>query len=361
MGDCMRRSAAVALGTFALLALPVSASAATKPEYAGPPPIAKKLAAGILGPNGKTFLKTYHPDIDSFFLNRITIHTGDTVSFLLDGFHTVDIPAKGQGDLPLFSPDGTISGANDAAGTPFWFNGKQNATYNPALLKPTGKPTYDGTARFDTGLPFGKPKPFNVKFTKAGTYKLYCDVHPGMVGFVVVKPKGQSVPSAGQDAAALKNQVTRNVHAAQALAKTKITGNNVSVGLSNRKGLEFLNMFPATLHVKTGTVVTFSMPNVTRETHTATFGPNSYLKALAKSFHGTSISPAAVYPSDPPPGPITLSPASHGNGFANTGVLDRDSDTPTLPPSAQIKFTTAGTYHYICLIHPFMRGTVVVK
>ncbi|MEA2146847.1 MAG: hypothetical protein QOG59_2434, partial [Solirubrobacteraceae bacterium] len=31
------------------------------------------------------------------------------------------------------------------------------------------------------------------------------------------------------------------------------------------------------------------------------------------------------------------------------------------PVSAQIKFTQAGTYHYICLIHPFMQGTVVVK
>jgi plastocyanin len=31
-----------------------------------------------------------------------------------------------------------------------------------------------------------------------------------------------------------------------------------------------------------------------------------------------------------------------------------------VPPSAQLKFTEAGTFNYICLIHPFMHGTVIV-
>jgi plastocyanin len=29
--------------------------------------------------------------------------------------------------------------------------------------------------------------------------------------------------------------------------------------------------------------------------------------------------------------------------------------------SSQIDFTTPGTYHFVCLIHPFMAGTIVVK
>jgi plastocyanin len=348
------------LGVVALLALPVSASAATKTVYAGPPPAAKALAGMILGKSAKTFVKTYQPDFDQFLLTRVTINAGDSVSFMLRGFHTVDIPAKGGGDLPLLTPGSTVTGVNDAAGNPFWFNGKvPNLDLNPALLKPTGSTTYDGKARFDSGLPLGKPKPFHVTFTKPGVYKYYCDVHPGMIGYVVVKPKGQAVPSSGQDAAALKRQVVGDIHAAQKLAKTKITGNNVSVGLANGKGLEFLNMFPATLHVKVGTTVTFSMAKGSRETHTATFGPTDYLKALAKAFQSPVFPPAGVYPSDPP-GSITLSPTSHGNGFANAGALDRASETP-LPVSAQIKFTKAGTYQYVCLIHPFMHGTVIVK
>ena len=35
--------------------------------------------------------------------------------------------------------------------------------------------------------------------------------------------------------------------------------------------------------------------------------------------------------------------------------------TTPLPASGQIKFTAPGTYHYVCLIHPFMRGTIIVR
>jgi plastocyanin len=361
----LRRSAAVVLGVSALLALPVSASAATKTVYAGPPPFAKQVAGTILGPKAKTFVKTNHPDFDSFFSTRVTVNTGDTVSFLLAGFHTVDIPAMGQGDLPLIIPaGGTVSGVNDAAGNPFWFNGKVPIIgFNPTLFSPTGPSTYDGTTRIDSGLPTGKgkPKPLNVQFSKPGTYKFYCDVHPGMVGVIVVKPKGQSVPSAKQYAAAVKSQVTRDIKTAIKLSKKTVPAGQVSVGNAGRGGVELFNMFPGTLHVKVGAVVTFSMSNGSREVHTATFGPASYLKPLAKAFAaGPTLPPAAAYASDPPSAAIPLSPTSHGNGFANTGIMDVDKTTPN-PMSGQIKFTKAGTYQFFCLVHPFMHGTVVVK
>ena len=50
---------------------------------------------------------------------------------------------------------------------------------------------------------------------------------------------------------------------------------------------------------------------------------------------------------------------NHGNGFLNTGNLDRDPATPS-PGSTQVTFSKAGTYEYICLLHPFMKGSVVV-
>jgi plastocyanin len=58
--------------------------------------------------------------------------------------------------------------------------------------------------------------------------------------------------------------------------------------------------------------------------------------------------------------PIVLTPTSHGNGFANTGALDRDAGTP-LPAGNKIRFNTPGVYQYECLVHPFMRGTIVVS
>jgi plastocyanin len=98
-----------------------------------------------------------------------------------------------------------------------------------------------------------------------------------------------------------------------------------------------------------------------RETHTAAFGPVPYLKPIAKSFQGgPSISPLGAYSSDPTV-PLSLGPTTHGNGFVNTGALDNDPGTKQIGPSSKIDFTTPGTYHFYCLIHPFMHGTIIVK
>ncbi len=88
--------------------------------------------------------------------------------------------------------------------------------------------------------------------------------------------------------------------------------------------------------------------------HTATFGPASVLKTLSDGFQGANFPSQGLYPSDP--AAIVVSPTSHGDGFGNTGALDTDSDTPTIKPSNKIDFTTPGTYHFQCLIHPFMHG-----
>jgi len=352
----------VAASVLALLALPASAGAATKVVYAGPPAVTKQIAGKVIGAAGlnpQSFVKKYNPDVDNFFLHRVTINTGDTVSFQIEGFHTVDLPGKSGEDLPLIVPGPTVHGAKDAAGNPFWFNGKvPSLGPNPVLFAPSTATTYDGTARVDSGLPLGPPKPLNVQFTKPGVYKYFCDVHPGMVGYVVVKPKGATIPSAAQDKAALVNQIRGDVKTAVKISKNRQPAHTVDLGQSGKGGVELLAMFPSTLTVKAGTRVTFSMSPHSREVHTASFGPKAYLKPLANSFNSPVISPIAGYPSAP--SSIVLTPASHGNGFANTGILDRDSGTPA-PATNRIDFKIPGVYHYQCLIHPFMHGTIVVK
>jgi plastocyanin len=342
------------------IALPTVAAARTKTVYAGPPPSAQAIAGGIVG---KAFGAKYSPDVNDFFRHKVTINQGDTVAFRINGFHTVDLPGKSGKDLPLLVPGALATGVNDAAGSPFWFNGiVPSIGFNSALFGPSGAHTYNGTARIDSGIPTGPPgsaKPLKVTFTKPGMYKFFCDVHPGMVGYVVVKPKGKSVPSAAQDRAALTSQITTDVLSAKKLARAKVPADHVSLGEANSKGVELFAMFPATLRVPAGTVVTFSMSKASREAHTATFGPSSYLTALANGFTSPPLLPNAVYPSGPAQ-PIPLASTSHGNGFANTGALDSEAATP-LPASGAIKFTTPGTYHYICLIHPFMRGTIIVR
>ena len=348
----MHRRTGVTVFVCAFLAIPAIAEAATKTVYAGGPAawqsqIGKKYGAGV----------------DNFLINKVTINAGDTVVWngkaIASGFHTVDFPAKGGSDVQLLVPGPTVTGVNDFAGMPFWFDGKvPSIGFNPALGAASGGHIYNGSKRVDSGLPLGKPTDFKLKFTKPGVYKYFCDVHYGMVGEVVVLAKGKKVPTAAQDKATLAKEEAAYVKGAKKLEKTKVAADNVSLGASAAGGLEVFAMFPATQTVKVGTTVTFSMSAKTREVHTAAFGPQAYLMNLANSFAGPAPDANAVYPSDPP-GTITLSQTSHGNGFANTGALDRDSSTP-LVPSQTIKFTQAGTYHFICLIHPFMHGTVVV-
>jgi plastocyanin len=351
--------AAVTL-TALISAAGASAKALTKVVYAGPPPSTNKIAAKLLP---KSFGKLYSPDINAFFNKKTTINVGDTVSFQLRGFHTVDFPATGGAALPLIVPGKLATGVNDAAGNPFWFDGKvPNVGLNTALFVPPKAKTFNGSQRWDSGLGAGSgpPKPLNLKFTKPGTYTFFCDVHPGMIGTVVVKPAGKAIPSAKQDAAATVTQVTADIKAAKKVAATKQAADTVSLGESTPSGVELYAMFPTSLTVNAGTVVTFHMSKNTFETHTATFGDTATLKALAKGFAGVNFPAQGVYPSDPTQ-PVTESPTSHGDGFANVGALDNDPATKTIPSSGKIDFTAAGTYHFICLIHPNMQGTIIVK
>jgi plastocyanin len=339
------------------MALPAAAAAQTKVVFAGGP-------AGF----ANSLQKKYGGGVNGFLINKVTIRSGDSVLWdgksLAGGFHTVDIPAAGGSDVPLIIPEAaTVSGVNDAAGNPFWFNGQHQLTFNPMLFAASGGHTYSGAARIESGLPLGPPKSFKVKFTKPGVYHYFCDVHYGMRGTVVVLAKKKHAPSAKQDGKTLKAEENAYVASAKQLDKTSPAADTVSLGAAGPNGLEVFAMFPATLNVANGTTVTFFMASQTRETHTATFGntaPGGYVYQLGQTAFNSptgAIDPRGAYPSDVPM-PI-LTQSSHGNGFANTGALDRDSATPN-PVSGQIKFTQPGVYHYICLIHSFMHGTVVV-
>ena len=356
----------LALGTAsAVIAAPAAAQANTVTVYTGPPPnIAKLLPASAR--MSASFKAKYNPDVNAFFPQKVTIHVGDTVTFIRGMMvHTIDIPPVGGSDLPLLVPGKLVTGVNDAGGNPFWFNGKvPSLGLNPLLVAPEpAAVTYDGSKRVESGFFLGKGSApaFKVTFTKAGVFKVLCDIHYGMSGTVVVLPKSKRLPTAAQDHAALRAQVLGDVKALKAAATIKPPANTVSVGSAGPGGAEDFAMFPTTLRVKAGTVVTFTMSHDTREVHTVTFGSPSYLTKLTQGFLSDPVlTQQGLYPSDPPAlGPIVVSPSAHGNGFANLGGLDLDATTP-LPASGQIKFTTPGVYHYACLIHPFMRGTIIV-
>jgi plastocyanin len=327
-----------------------------------------------MGEPGKTVTKFENKlgsDVNDFFPHGVTIHKGDSVQFVAGGFHIVDFPKHGGSVQPLVIPTGqSVAGSLDAAGSPFWFNGQSQVGFNPALLKSRfGKKfTYSGSKEVLSGFPPDKPKPLTVKFTKTGSFTYYCPLHPGMKGVVRVVAKGRHVPSKAQTVKAAKRQVTRDLKIAKRLASTKVPAGTVDVGAAGPHGVEFYGFFPQTLNVAVGTTVNFRMTKGSYETHTASTGPDDpekpggYLASISASFQGgtPTVDPRGAYPSDPPGSPAHLTPTYHGNGFWSSGPMDESNATP-FQSSNSVTFSTAGTYQFYCLIHPFMHATVVVK
>jgi plastocyanin len=354
------RAIVAAMGAFGLLAVPAGASAATKVVDMGLPPSAQK-----------TFNQKLGADVNDFFPHGVTVRVGDKVRFVPTGFHTVNLPKRGSGPLAFLAPSGTTSGATDAAGAAYWFNGQPTLGFNPPLVTKPGfgkSFKYNGAKQVESGLPLAnRPKPMTVSFTKAGSYTYFCDLHPGMKGTVRVVGKSKKAPSAKADKKALKAQLARDEKIAKKLAKTKAASGTVDVGVAGAHGVEIYTFLPGSITVPAGTTLKFQMTKGSFEAHTATTGPGdpekapaSFLGKLAASFTAPAIDSAAIYPSDPPGPPAALTPQSHGNGFWNSGVIDTDSKSP-LPASSSVTFSAPGTYQFYCLIHPFMHGTVNVQ
>jgi plastocyanin len=351
------------LGAVAALGLvaPGTAQAASKTVLVGTPPT-----------SGKAFQK-YGADVNAYFPSSIAIHRGDSVKFQPVGFHDVHfLGSKGKQTTPFVPTGKTIAGVNDAAGIPFWFNGQPELGPNPNVFTPNGKlgktVITDGTKEIFSGAPLSdKPKPMTVRFTKAGLFRYYCSIHPGMKGAVRVAAKNRPVPSAAADARRVKTQVAKALTVAKSLGKASVPTNTLDVGRAGPGGVSMFAFLPAKRTVPVGTTMTFRMQTGDFETHTVTAGPGdpskdpkSYLGALTASLESPAARQEALYPSDLPVAPAALTPALHGNGFWNSGGMDPIAASP-LPQRTSVTFAAAGTYTLYCLIHPFMKATVTAQ
>jgi plastocyanin len=336
------------------------AAAATKTVVAGPP-VAK-------APKGVP----RDADVNLFYRKTVTIHAGDRVRWRINGFHTVTFPAKGDKPPGLALPDRArpVAGVNDAAGKPFWFNGQPSVLFNPAVAFPAGGRSYTGSQLTGSGAPLGAgaPKPFTLRFPKTGTYRYYCAIHlgdPSMQGTVRVVPRSRRIPSAAADRRAAAKEFAASLRQVKRDDKVTVSGDVVRAGVDSPRST-LLRFVPAQKTVKVGQSLTFQMSPRTNEVHTVTFGSEADLKPLVDGFiapipgtQSLQLNPQAAYPSDPPPTLPPLTPALHGNGFLNTGILDRVAASPN-PAEMRVTFGQAGTYRYICIIHPQMVGQITV-
>jgi plastocyanin len=326
----------------------------------------------VAGPPGKVAGTPPDGDSNAFYRKTVTIHVGDKVKWKINGFHTVTVPAKGKRPPAFISPDPTgakVAGVKDAAGVPFWFNGQTRLVLDPLGAFPVKGKKYNGKKLVSSGAPLGNgpAKPYTLKFTKKGRFAYYCTIHAGMKGTVRVVARGRAIPTVKANKKAARKQYAK-------VAKRQIqdakfagpAGNAVQAGNDTVTSTIF-RFFPATKSVPVGATVNFAMSSKTTEIHTISFGPPDYLQAAADAFVAPDpanpaappvFNPLIAFPSDVPTLPA-YDGSSHGNGFLSTGIIDQDAATPS-PASSQVTFSKAGTYNYICLVHPFMKGSIVV-
>ena len=345
----MRIRNLTAAGVLGVLLLPAAADAATKPVFRGPPP--KGELKGVKGP---AFDSSFYPD-------RVTIARGDKLKLTTLGFGDTIFVPKGQ-KAPAFAVPNSgapVAGAKDAAGADMWFNGQAAFAPNPTAIMPQGGTVIDGTKVVGSGLALdGPPKPWVVKFPKAGKFVLRSALQPGVTLTVNVKKNARSAKRA--DAARVKRQLRANAKLANRLLRYKGPEGNVVRAGNDAKGVATIAFFPARKTVKVGDTVTFSMSSQSIETQNVAFGPKPYLDEHAKRFFGPVFEPFVTFRSEAPGTPITFDGANHGNGYVNTGVLDANPVTP-FPKSDKVTFTKAGTYAYYCAVHGNdMAGEIVV-
>ena len=350
-------TALVIAAAVAALAAP-AALAKTKVVVAGGPPPKASQAGSVQFPAAL--------DLNGFFRKVITIHAGDSVKWQFSKrvVHTVTFLAPGDTRPPLeqSDPANPYSGFNDSTGAPMWFNGQPGITIPPDHAFPQGGDTMGARAYHNSGLSAPTFQPYKLKFTKKGSYKYICLVHPGMSGRVKVLPKSATIPRARADRRARVKEYKRAVKQAKRLGKLKPKGNNVVAGHDSTK-VAWFRFFPETRTIKAGESVHFSISS-NSEIHTMTFGPqpSADLVLVHPQPAGPPLlqfNPFMFLPSDVPPLP-PYTGSNHGNGFFNTGIMDSNPQSPP-PSSVDVTFPNAGTYLYECTIHPGMQATIQVE
>jgi len=265
---------------------------------------------------------------------KVTVAVGQVVRWRWDGTtepHSVTFLPAGQ-SLPL--------------------PGGDQALFEPA--PPTG--AYDGAALVSSGLvPLGPQAapPFELSFSKPGTYPYQCVIHRPMVGTVAVVAAGQPADTAaavdaqgaqerGQWLSEGEAALATLQSAAPASTKNRdgTTTWKVEMGASTPHTY-ILAFAPVPATVKPGDKVTFI--NNSGSLHTATFfGQQPPIQSPEDPRSDEAI---------PGPSPQRL----NAKDLFNTGTLPPNVPPGAGPPEAVRSFTfvvpAAGDYPYVCILH----------
>ena len=300
----------------------------------------------------------------AFFPNPLAINVGDTVNFNFRGFHTVTF--LGGQPAPRFEVPGAEAGTLMLNPQAFFSSvppGTTTVTYNGSGYLNSGAPEEPE----EEGAP---PSPFAVTFTAAGSYTYLCLIHPGMVARLVVEPAGAALPETPAQATARGQAQLQDVIATMrasadavrfaqpisAEAPGRATVQSALAGLGHGIGASKLAFLPDQVTVRRGDIVVWTMPDPF-EIHTITFtsgaNPPEFVEPQFGPGGPGSGPPMLIIPANVvnPTGGSTYT----GTGYVNSGILGNGA-------SFALRFDApAGSYEWLCVVHPFMRGTVTVN
>lgn len=286
-------------------------------------------------------------DLLQFAPQNLKVHRGDTVSWAINGFHTVHVGTVQWPDLVVMTDvDGTMTPAVNPAIA--FGNTQSGATYQGGeatsglFLDPSVPPLFSLTMDVDTG-----------------SYSYLCDVHPGMIGYVEVVGNDEAIPdpsevslqAAGEFGATVGGLMAQfgELEASATSSDAMMTGFTVgSPGIGRGTINQY---FPTAITVHAGDSVTWTIPETSIEPHTISWPP-------ARGQDVVPIEQAGGPPIlslGPTIAPMTESGAEIGaDGVFSSGLLDPGS-------VFTLTFTEPGVYNFTCNIHPGMAGVVVVQ
>jgi plastocyanin len=342
----------------------------------------------------------------SYFPNELTLHPGDTVDFtsvftgephtvtlgtLLDqGVPKLDPNAQQEpaeiAKIPNMLPDGP-GDAVQAAAQPCYLKTEDPPASDACTADQQKQVPFDGTQTYYNSGFLADGDQFKLQLAdtiKPGTYNWFCTIHrEGMMGKITVvaaDAKAQSaddVKKAGDSAlSAAQTKAKPTVDAVKAgtlppFIPAAAPGQAIAGGGSQDQQEAVPVIFgPDKVDIKVGESVTWTMVGP----HSVSFGASEaqrtlFTKAPDGAVHlnqeGGAPAGGAGQPQGPPPdpsappGPPTpIDGGSYdGTGFHSSGLV------LSFPPALftyKLTFTKAGTFNYICVVHPDMKGIVNV-
>jgi plastocyanin len=260
-----------------------------------------------------------------FYPSALTVDAGDTVTWKVAGnAHTISFLTAGQ------TPP-----APDSA----------------AAAAPAGGTSFDGSTFTSSGIKVPAPgqDTYSLTFPTAGTFVFHCLIHPGMQGTLTVAAAGTPYPL-DQAAVTAANQTAEAAdiatgHALEASFSPTTTTNSdgsttyhLAAGVGSGS-ISILRFITSTLDIQVGDTVEWTNTDTNGEPHSVSFGPEPQ-------------DPSATAPS----GGTTYA----GSGWVSSGLFI--GPPIPAPHTYSLKFTKAGTYKYICVLHDIvgMTGSITV-